>query len=270
MGRSEREGSCKRHPTHKDSDGVCPYCLRDRLTNFSRSSSSSTNNAASSTVSSTAYYSSSYSEASSLDSSPPHEELNAKNILELFQKGRMDMLRKSKSIAFYKEGETRKDQEKKSGKRKGFWAKFMMGGGGRRKHREGGFSHSKTMKEKPSSKWNFFSEKSKAFVGSSVVAVGRKLRSAQSAVASCRDFASSVLARRPAATPPPSFAGSALRISADTDSSSAASAPPPVLPFAGSVRTSQPRQSAPTVRRFVSVSRTATQVTGMRLLVCHD
>ncbi|PKU72493.1 uncharacterized protein LOC110109875 [Dendrobium catenatum] len=157
MGRSEREGRCNRHPTHKHSDGVCPYCLRDRLTNFSRSSSSSTNNAASSTVSSTAYYSSSDSEASSLDFSPPHEELNAKNILELFKNGRMDMLRKSKSIALYKEGEPMEEQEKKSGKRKaGFLAKLVMGGG-RRKQREGGLSHSKTMKEKPSSKWNFFS-----------------------------------------------------------------------------------------------------------------
>lgn len=161
MGRPEKEGSCKKHPFHKHSSGVCPFCLRDRLANFSSSSSSSTNNAASSIDSSSDYSFSYDSEISSLNASPPHEDLNDKNILKLFKSGRMEMLRKNKSVTFYKEGERGKEEDDKKKKNKGkkgrFWTKLMMGGERRRKQMEAGLSHSKTMKEKSSYKWIFFS-----------------------------------------------------------------------------------------------------------------
>ncbi|XP_020593241.1 protein AF-9-like [Phalaenopsis equestris] len=154
MGRPEKEGRCMRHPIHKHSNGVCPYCLYDRLSDFSTSSSSSTNKSASSTSSSTVYYSSYDSELSSMDVSPPHEKLMAESMLK-----QLEMLRKSKSVGFDKEAERGQEEEKKKmGKKGRFWIRFMMGGGGRRKQREVGLSHSKTMKEKSSHKWtNFFS-----------------------------------------------------------------------------------------------------------------
>ncbi|KAH0453674.1 hypothetical protein IEQ34_017998 [Dendrobium chrysotoxum] len=166
MGRPEKEGRCKKHPSHKNLNGVCPYCLRDRLANISGSSSSSTNNAgsSSSSASSTAY--SSYdSDVSSSVASPPkqYEERNKKRIFQLL-KGRKKTLKNSLSFSLSKEVEKVSDKGKEE-KRKSkngagkLWAKLVMGGKGTKNQGEvrSTLAHSMTVKESSSSKWTFFS-----------------------------------------------------------------------------------------------------------------
>ncbi|AQL09151.1 uncharacterized protein LOC100382983 [Zea mays] len=67
MRRSEWEDRCNRHPDHRTSKGVCPYCLRDHLARLSASASAAptTRRASSSSSSATT------SACSSGGSSPP-------------------------------------------------------------------------------------------------------------------------------------------------------------------------------------------------------
>ncbi|KAG8073781.1 hypothetical protein GUJ93_ZPchr0006g42631 [Zizania palustris] len=58
MRRSEWEDRCKRHPEHRLSKGVCPYCLRDRLAHLSASSSATNTTRASSSATTSPSYSS--------------------------------------------------------------------------------------------------------------------------------------------------------------------------------------------------------------------
>ncbi|KAK8966915.1 hypothetical protein KSP40_PGU019436 [Platanthera guangdongensis] len=95
---------------------------------------------ASSTDSSIAY--SSYdSELSSLSTASPASE----------RRGSREIFRKSKLFASAEAGE----QGKKRFSR--FWGKIMMAGGGRRKERGEELPHLKSIKEKGSSRWTFFS-----------------------------------------------------------------------------------------------------------------
>ncbi|XP_020582476.1 uncharacterized protein LOC110026048 [Phalaenopsis equestris] len=181
MGRPEKEGRCRKHPIHKNSNGVCPYCLRDRLANISGSSSSSRNNPDSSTssVSSTAY--SSYDSDVSSSAGRSYEERERRSLFQLLR-GRKRVLKSSLSFNLGKEREKvdGKGEEEESKMKKGggkVWVKFVMRGGLGKKKDEGGgrstlshsktvkekgggrstLSHSKTLKEKPSSKWSLFS-----------------------------------------------------------------------------------------------------------------
>ncbi|KAJ8479969.1 hypothetical protein OPV22_023696 [Ensete ventricosum] len=74
MGRPAKEESrCKRHPKHRQSVGVCPFCLRERLSHLTHSSSSSSSAAyLSSSSASSSAYSTSDSDLSSYASTPPH------------------------------------------------------------------------------------------------------------------------------------------------------------------------------------------------------
>jgi hypothetical protein len=57
MRRSDWEDRCKRHPEHRLSRGVCPFCLRDRLAHLSASSSATTTTRASTSATISASYS---------------------------------------------------------------------------------------------------------------------------------------------------------------------------------------------------------------------
>ncbi|PKU75179.1 hypothetical protein MA16_Dca015535 [Dendrobium catenatum] len=160
------EGKCKKHTSHKQSKGVCPYCLKERLEQLTASSASSTTNLSSSMASSAAY--SSYNDsndASSLNESPRRKHRSKRTLLHLLKGGgKEEPLRRSSSLAFpIGEGkEERKEKKKKIKKRSKrsssmFWTKFMLAGEGRRKEKElVGLYHSKTVKEKSSSMWAFF------------------------------------------------------------------------------------------------------------------
>ncbi|XP_074559385.1 uncharacterized protein LOC141815343 [Curcuma longa] len=119
-GSSEMEGRCRKHPEHRQSQGVCPFCLREKLSHLSASSSANSFVASSSS-----------SRNSNLSSSPPSQALV-----------KPEPLRKSRSLAFtigrpggdQEDKETKKkmktmkkrkkeDQEKKKKSKKGsFWS----------------------------------------------------------------------------------------------------------------------------------------------------
>ncbi|XP_020586631.1 uncharacterized protein LOC110028917 [Phalaenopsis equestris] len=161
------EGKCK-HWGHKETRGVCPYCLKEKLEQLTMASSmaSSTTILSSSTASSAAC--SSY-KSSSFDASPRNRHHSKKTLLYLFKGGKEEPLRRSSSLAFpIGEGKERKEEEEQEKKikrrsvRSGsmFWAKFVSAGEGRRKERKlEGLYHSKTAKEKPSSRWPIFVQK---------------------------------------------------------------------------------------------------------------
>ncbi|KAM0950498.1 putative protein OCTOPUS [Dioscorea sansibarensis] len=139
------EGRCKRHPKHKQSRGVCPYCLRDRLSHLSASSSSS-NTILTSSSSSSAYSSDDDSELSSYAPSPPREDLR-----------RLRLMGKSLSMAFetrgdHEERSCKDDMKKKKKKKKkgGFWSKLLIGNSKRKEAAGAALFHSKTMKERSS------------------------------------------------------------------------------------------------------------------------
>ncbi|THU52647.1 hypothetical protein C4D60_Mb10t06140 [Musa balbisiana] len=73
MGRPAKdEIRCKRHPKHRQSVGVCPFCLRERLSHLTHPSSSSSAVYLSSSSASSSPYSTSDSDLSSYASTPPH------------------------------------------------------------------------------------------------------------------------------------------------------------------------------------------------------
>ncbi|XP_009390278.2 uncharacterized protein LOC103976699 [Musa acuminata AAA Group] len=157
MGRSEIDGRCRRHPEHRQSRGVCPFCLRDRLSQLSASSSATT------TLSSAAATSSPDTNLSSAAASPPSQVHN-KGLRLLLKPG---PLKKSRSLAFVigrlrdedkgkKKEEGKKEKDKKKRKKGGsFWSKMVLGSD-RRKEVDGDMLHSRTMKEKIATKWALF------------------------------------------------------------------------------------------------------------------
>ncbi|XP_042404123.1 uncharacterized protein LOC121993967 [Zingiber officinale] len=91
---SEMEGRCRKHPEHRQSQGVCAFCLREKLSHLSASSSANSFAASSSS-----------SRNSNLSSSPPSSQALAKP----------EPLRKSRSLAFTigRPGGDQEDKEKK-------------------------------------------------------------------------------------------------------------------------------------------------------------
>jgi len=154
MGRnySTTQQRCKKHPSHKQSKGVCPSCLREKLSQLSSSSSSTANHSNSSTYSSL----SPCSDDSDLSSpgSPSLHKMMAKNksfsFLLMRSSNHKPLMEKSRSLAFVVEEEEKKEKKKK----KGFWSKLLLG---KRKEEDHHMLHLKTVKEKSSTKWVLFS-----------------------------------------------------------------------------------------------------------------
>ena len=110
---------CKKHPSHKQSNGVCPSCLREKLSQLSASSSSATttNHSRSSTYSSL----SPCSDDSNLSSpgSPLHKMAKTRSFSFLPKRSSRPVMEKSRSLAFV--------VEEKKKKKKGFWSKLFSG-----------------------------------------------------------------------------------------------------------------------------------------------
>ncbi|KAL6867269.1 hypothetical protein ACP4OV_015293 [Aristida adscensionis] len=174
MRRSEWEDRCKRHPEHRVSRGVCPYCLRDRLAHLSAASSAATTTRASSSSATTSPYSSGGS------SPPPHHAALSADVSSVhvfagggagsagssfvnvaaFSQPLMPTSAKKpagrqEEAAAQGKGEVKK---KKSGKKKkiGRFLSRLVGAEKRRQSGDGELFHSKTMKDKTASKWVFF------------------------------------------------------------------------------------------------------------------
>ncbi|ONK75601.1 uncharacterized protein A4U43_C03F18610 [Asparagus officinalis] len=139
----DRRCYCRQHPSHKQSKGVCPFCLRERLSNITSSSSSSTTNLSNPSTTSLSPILS--SELDYVFATNKEEDEREK-----------EPLKKSRSLAFVMEEEEEKDKKKNNNKRRKFWSKFLV------KRKDEGddkeLMHSKTMKDKYSStKWVVFS-----------------------------------------------------------------------------------------------------------------
>ncbi|URE47104.1 hypothetical protein MUK42_25135 [Musa troglodytarum] len=179
MGRPAKDESrCKRHPKHRQSIGVCPFCLRERLSHLTHSSSSSSSSSAaylSSSSASSSPYSTSDSDLSSYASTPPHHCDVKRPKGWLLPKPRVPArggkLTKSLSLVFvvrsHEEDEKEqkiladhkgKEKEKTKKKKSRFWSKLLSGSNGSPKKRMAGGAllHSHTFKEKPSPKLVLF------------------------------------------------------------------------------------------------------------------
>ncbi|KAF0911215.1 hypothetical protein E2562_007985 [Oryza meyeriana var. granulata] len=177
MRRSEWEDRCKRHPEHRLSKGVCPYCLRDRLAHLSASSSATTTTRASSSATTSPSYS------SGAGSPPPHHtELSADvssvhvvgagssfvNVTAFSQPLMPSSVNRKPAAGRQEEpgreaakGKQQEVKRKKSGKKKkiGRFLSRLVGADKRRQTGDGDggeLFHSKTMKEKTAHKWVFF------------------------------------------------------------------------------------------------------------------
>lgn len=151
----ESRSSCKKHPKHRQSPGICSLCLRERLSKISSSSSRAITNvslsSSSSSISSisSAYSSHNSSNASSYTASPMQNYRNRRNInnlvegkgyLYFLKKNTNGVLKKSRSMAFVGDQKNvMKDHEKK---KVGFWSKLMGS-----KRSSSRMMHSRTMKE---------------------------------------------------------------------------------------------------------------------------
>ncbi|RWW34837.1 hypothetical protein BHE74_00023945 [Ensete ventricosum] len=179
MGRPAKEESrCKRHPKHRQSVGVCPFCLRERLSHLTHSSSSSSSAAyLSSSSASSSAYSTSDSDLSSYASTPPHHcdvkrpegwllpkprvaarggKLTKSLSLVFLVRSHEEDEKEPKILADHKGKEKEKMMKKK--KKSRFWSKLLSGSNGRQKTRMAGGAllHSHTFKEKPSPKLVLF------------------------------------------------------------------------------------------------------------------
>ncbi|KAJ0981414.1 hypothetical protein J5N97_009669 [Dioscorea zingiberensis] len=136
------ERRCKQHPEHRQTKGVCPYCLRERLDILSGSSSAATTSTSLDACSTAA----SFSSVSSVSESP--------------KRRRQEPLRKSRSLAFVigeEKEEEKREKRNKDKKKDRFWSRFITAAAGKRRDAHAAFKHSKTLKEKSSSSlWLLF------------------------------------------------------------------------------------------------------------------
>ncbi|CAL9117729.1 unnamed protein product [Musa textilis] len=175
MGRPEtRRSWCKRHPKHPQSTGVCPFCLRERLSRLSQCSSSSSSFVAyisSPWAPSSSSSSGSVNPSSSASSPPRHRDVTRARVSFLLKRdtAASSALMKSRSLVVVvgsredeeKEKETAvgKGKEKETVEKKDkFWS-WLLRGSKRRQNKEGNGDslRPQTIKEKPSAKWILFS-----------------------------------------------------------------------------------------------------------------
>nr|GEW44178.1 hypothetical protein [Tanacetum cinerariifolium] len=102
--RSSSTTSCKKHPKHRQSPGICSLCLRERLSKISASSSHASTNVSSSCSSSSississVYSSHDSSNASSYTASPIQSYRNRRKIDNFDGKGYLYFLRKNNGV----------------------------------------------------------------------------------------------------------------------------------------------------------------------------
>ncbi|OAY33444.1 uncharacterized protein LOC110629259 [Manihot esculenta] len=134
MGFSEAEKSCKDHPSHNKKQGVCPSCLRERLSQLhmvvSREKESVADMAAGP-----------YSSSNSISSAHHHHHRH-RPLRNMSEKGLITFrvsagngLKKSRSVAFVSRnsvaGEVKHGSSEKINKKKGFWSKLLDLKGGK-------------------------------------------------------------------------------------------------------------------------------------------
>ncbi|WCJ24800.1 hypothetical protein M5689_006732 [Euphorbia peplus] len=131
--------SCKKHPKHKQSPGVCSICLSQKLSQVSSSSSSSS----AALDSSCSSYLSSSSSSSSCSSYASPVRYNSNN-----KQGSSSLsnffLTKSRSLVFI--STNKHDNDKKHNVRS-FLSKLLRPSGSKKNTQQEGLQHSRTMRE---------------------------------------------------------------------------------------------------------------------------
>ncbi|KAM0894699.1 hypothetical protein ACQ4PT_024328 [Festuca glaucescens] len=177
MRRSDWEDRCRRHPEHRLSKGVCPGCLRDRLTHLSAASSATTtmtrySNDSASTSSPYSFTGSPppnhHAASLSADVSSVHVAGGGSSFVNVsaFSQPLMPTATKKpaggrrEDAARGKEGEAKKKKKSSSKKKIGRFLSRLVGSEKRWRTGDsdsgGELFHSSTMKEKSSTKWVFF------------------------------------------------------------------------------------------------------------------
>lgn len=123
MGCSESQETCRKHQNHKQASGVCPYCLRERLSLLQKKK-----------ITTVASPNSSNCSSSFNDVSPPSPPVSSKhhrNVSEVM--GSVSLmwsdgngLKKSRSIAVVPRNYMGDVENAK--KKKGFWSKLLHRG----------------------------------------------------------------------------------------------------------------------------------------------
>ncbi|KAI4337667.1 hypothetical protein L6164_016052 [Bauhinia variegata] len=158
VGRFEADGRCKKHPKHRQSPGICSLCLRKKLTQISSSSRKAAISAAS-YVSSTSSLSSCSSSSSC--ASPVHRfrfatvGKSSSSSMSIFLLSDKPGLAKSHSLAVFPRRKhhaaargSGDNNNIKSGKKGGFWSKFLHPKGKRKEENAKLIMHSRSVKEK--------------------------------------------------------------------------------------------------------------------------
>ncbi|XP_042396825.1 uncharacterized protein LOC121986969 [Zingiber officinale] len=147
-------GRCRRHPEHRQSVGVCPFCLTEKLQrHLSHRSSTATSSCA--VAGALSFYSSAYS--SDDDSDDASSSVSYEDAANRPRGSGGRQLMKSWSLAFVARGR-RKERVKKEekGKKERFWRKLFSSSIVRKKKKKEerfDLMHSQTYKEKSSAKW---------------------------------------------------------------------------------------------------------------------
>ncbi|KAK6258830.1 Protein OCTOPUS-like - like 1 [Theobroma cacao] len=130
MGLSEADHGCKKHPHHQEKQGVCPSCLRERLSRLCSASHKEVSRVSPSCSTSLPFSPAYFSSASSSKSASParhslhkpHGPVVMGSLSFMVKVG--NGLKKSRSIAFVPRNLD--DEEVKDGrKKKGFWSKLL-------------------------------------------------------------------------------------------------------------------------------------------------
>ncbi|XVE86826.1 hypothetical protein DITRI_Ditri18aG0066000 [Diplodiscus trichospermus] len=139
MGFSGSGNGCKRHPHHQEKQGVCPSCLRERLSRLSSASNKEANSRVAPSSFpllsfSPAEYSSAWSSRSSSPSRPRHRNFHKRSGSGMtgimgsssftVKVGTSNGLKKSRSTAFVPRNLDGQDA-KNGKKKKGFWSKLL-------------------------------------------------------------------------------------------------------------------------------------------------
>jgi hypothetical protein len=125
---------CRRHPRHRHSAGVCPFCLRDRLSRLSAAAARAEANAKAAPISSS---SGSYSYSWEASVAPPRRRERLGMLLQ--QEGREAAVLGSAAAAAPEVEETETAAEKKA-KGGNFWARLQQQLHHGRWHRKDGCS----------------------------------------------------------------------------------------------------------------------------------
>ncbi|XP_058096932.1 uncharacterized protein LOC131242358 [Magnolia sinica] len=144
MGWSDSGARCRKHTRQHNSPGVCPFCLREKLSRLTSSNTTAATTATSSCSSSSSISSCSSCSDSSYSSPSHHLSSGANGRISFLVGPHGGFFTRSRTVAFTAPNRARDAAFVTEGKKKGgFWSKLLRPSG---KTRKEVFLHSQTMK----------------------------------------------------------------------------------------------------------------------------